>query len=348
MKISPIHTFQVGNSFPVESSIYGKFPLVVNHGFVIFRVTGMSSQTSYGFLPMLYPEDENVIRPHEAVILDKVHTKKEEALQESTYSKPVCLLCEHDDAFTDHLKTGFEKGKIIAHIHDEDTLYEYALHDNKQWSKELIHWFSSQNNLVIADGHHRTAAYFSLRAETSQDPGLYSAILSLSQINVRSYHRIFHIQKDQQPEFFNILNLHFDNVEHSANFKENTLIWPELVEDGILMYDQNRWKKLIPSLDKDSIRMGSADLLAMFQDKVLIPFCDQAGNHAYDIGRFVSGSELETKQLKLAPDELLFLFPPVSREFLWRSSGQGEILPAKSTWIEPRIPSGVIEVPNIL
>ncbi len=348
MQIRPIHTFQIGNTFPVEFGVSGNYPLAVNHGYIVFRVTRSSQKPSFGFLTLLYPERPDMILPHEQVIPTKVDSKVAEAQAESFSIKPVCLLHEPNETLTSHLVTGFEKGEIIASHTQDDYLYEYAIFDDAIWAEQLTEMFAGQESLVIADGHHRTAAYFAIREESGKDPGLYSAIMSLDQVEVRSYHRMIRIKKAYHSDFYAMLERNYEMTDLPAAQKQDAD--REIGSDVqcVLLHTRRRWSRLQPIAGKSLLRPGSADLLIQFEEEVLNLFCRDNSMKSHDLMEFVSGSELDMNDLQLSADDFLFLFPPVSREFLWASSHRDEILPAKSTWIEPRMPSHIIQVPNLI
>lgn len=345
MKITPIRTFQLGNQFPVESGITGHFPMSIQDGFILFRVTDAIGQQVYGFLARTFPESYEKIRPHEQVIPEKLTTKKKDLQSGVVIRKPVCLLYRSDESIINHLFAGFEEGKLISHIQQDENLYEYVVYDRADWAHQLIVLIGGLGKMVIADGHHRTAAYFTNREEKGRDPGLFSAILPLDQVKVHSYHRKIKVNDSQSRELEVLLTTHYVVMDTPLDDAFGLHDSPDAEVDYILVHNQGKWRKLQPRND-DSIRPGSADLLMHFEENVLEPFCSLNEMETYDQVDFISGTELELKDLDAASGDLLFLFPPVSREYLWDASIRGEIMPPKSTWIEPRMPEGIIQVPN--
>lgn len=346
MQIRPIHTFQVGNIFPVESGVSGNYPLYVKHGFIVFRVTRSNRKPSFGFLTLLDPERPEMILPHEQVIPTKVDSKVAEAQAESFSIKPVCLLHVPMERLTGHLIAGFEKGKVIASHTQGYWLYEYAIFDDAIWADQLTELFADQKSLVIADGHHRTAAYFAIRQDSDDDPGLFSAIMSLDQVEVHSYHRKIRIKKEYHSGFYELLEKMYEVTDLPTGQDYSVDQWKCSDDYTIVMRTRKGWSRLRPVKGSSSIRPGSADLLVQFEEEILDVFCRDNSLEPHDLMEFISGSEFDLDELQPDANDFLFLFPPVSHEFLWASSLRGEILPAKSTWIEPRMPSNIIQVPN--
>lgn len=346
MKISPIHSFLIEHPVPIESSITGRFPFAIQEGFVVFRVTRMEDhQVSYGFLAYIYPESYETIRPHEHVILDKLCVKKQDILSGKLVNKPVCLLYHQADDITQALVSGFERGKNITHIRQGEFLYEYVICDRADWARELIALVGNLEKMVIADGHHRTAAYFAHREDQESDPGLFCAIMPLDHINVHSYHRRITIDPRQLSNFTAQLHARY-KMERTTIEQVMEATGPTKVGGGqMYCYHKGQWSSLDQISDGTGRRPGSADLLQEFEKEVFGPFCENHGLNVYDHMEFISGSELDLENLDPNSEEILLLFPPVDPRFLWDASIRGEVMPAKSTWIEPRMPSDIIQVP---
>lgn len=346
MKISPIHSFLIEHPVPPESNITGRFPFTIPEGFVVFRVTRMKDdQVSYGFLAYIFPEGYETIRPHEHVILDKLSVKKQDILSGKLVNKPVCLLYHQADDITKALISGFEQGKKVTHIYEGAFKYEYVICDRADWARELIALVDNLEKMVIADGHHRTAAYFAHREGQKSDPGLFCAIMPLDQIYVRSYHRKITLNQHQIRDFTGQLYARY-KAERSTREQVMAAIGPlKNAEEKIFSFHKGQWNSLEPISDDAGRRPGSADLLLEFEKEVFEPFCEHHGLNVYDHMEFISGSELELGNMDPSTQEILLLFPPVDPRFLWESSIRGEVMPAKSTWIEPRMPSDIIQVP---
>lgn len=347
MKIRPIHSFIVNHTVPIESSTTGRLPYAIQDGFLVFRITrAEGGDSSYGLLAFVFPESYETIRPHEHTIMDKLSEKKQDILSGKLVDKPVCLLYYQADDITRALITGFEQGEKITRIRQGEFAYEYALCDRAQWARDLIGSVDGLDKMVIADGHHRTAAYFAQRQNQESDPGLFCALMPLDQIKVHSYHRKISFDQPLLLEFlvhlhsqYKIENTTVDHVlEAFGPWKKET--------DQMFYYHKGQWATMDRIPDGLATRPGSADLLLEFEEQIFVPFCQQLGLQVYDHMEYISGSELEIDGLVPRSDEILLLFPPVDPQFLWDASIRGEVMPAKSTWIEPRMPSDVIQVPS--
>ena len=346
MKIAPVHAIQIGMDFPVETGISGRFPLFIKHGYIVLKMSGVVDQPTYALLVRAFPESYDTIHAHENVILEKLTDKTLDLTSGAVINKPVCLLYQPNKIIAGLLQTGFENGRMVVRHQQAETSYEYAIFDNEEWAGQVTQTIGLLEHLVIADGHHRTAAYFRIREESHEDHGLFCALLPLDQVKVHAYHRRVMMDDAQFSEFRNFFRsyyaVRFISIEEAREIQHRL----ESGIDILLLYHKGKWRKLNPLSGEASRRKGSADLLLEFEELVLNPFFHHSGLLAYEQVEYVSGMELNLEDLDPERNEVILIFPPVSRQFLWQSSLKGELMPAKSTWIEPRMPSDVIQVPN--
>ncbi len=343
MKIRPIEAFLLENDMPVESGIFGKFPLFVPDGFVVFRITGENDDPIYGFLARVFPGSKTEIRPHENIIPEKFYLKKDTVQSGAHPPKPVCLLHAPDGAIRKLLKQGFDQGKIIMNRQMGAFRYEYAVCEMKSFTQDLMDMMDHMDSMVIADGHHRTAAYFAL--EPSKRDGLYSAIFALDEIRVHSYHRRLHIQDSLTESLVERFREYFDFYKAS---RDEVIEWSDRNGDDsqyIYLWHQGGWSRLVLRDGDFQIRSGSADMHRLVEEHVLNPFYVQTGQSLQEAVEYLSGPEWKGNDERIE-GTILILFPPVSPTFLWESTARGELMPAKSTWIAPRMPDNVIQVYN--
>lgn len=346
MKIKTINSIIVNNPVPIESGTSGRYPLFIDDGYMVFRVSGIRDKhISFGLLARVFPENYETIRPHEHVIYEKLAIKKQDILVDRMSNKPVCLLFHPKEEITRLIKRGFDLGKRITHYTYENHLYEYVICDRSDWVHELTMLLHDIPQMVIADGHHRTAAYFSHRQE-NEDFGLFSALMSLDQVSVRSYHRKINLPGSVIVHFRTHLGEHYDVSPASEQHIRYLTKYGQPDDQSILVYHQQKWNRLDPKKPTSKIRSGSADLLHQFEQHFFQPFCQMSDLNFNQYLEYISGSEIEMDNLHLDNTEFLFVFPAVDPKFLWDASLRGEIMPAKSTWIEPRMLTDIIQVPH--
>ena len=343
MKITPIPYLQLQHPTPPESKHTGMSPLNIKEGFVVFRISGpLPSHHTYGLLAYVFPTNPQSIRPHEQVLSKRLIEKKHEVLSAKMRNKPVALLYHSRDELTRLLVEGFYSGDRIATWTIDEHEYAYVVNAHPDWNREIAIALEKLDALVIADGHHRTYIYFERFYNQKKDYGLFSAIMPLEQIRIFAYHRVLLLDSELGVEFIHDLSKKYkmyDIGEQGGNI-------PESDGESLLFLHQKKWKKLIPIHDAHIPRPGSPDLLTQFESATLIPFCNIRDLNISEHWLYISALELPSTVERISDEEMVFVFPPVEPIFLWDSSIRGEVMPAKSTWIEPRMPSDLILVPN--
>ncbi len=343
MKIKPISYLQLQHRTPPESKQTGMSPLHIKEGFIVFRISGpLPSHHTYGLLAYVFPTSPQSIRPHEQVLSKRLTEKKHEVLSAKMRNKPVALLYRSRDELTRLLEEGFFSGDRIATWTIDKHEYAYVVNTHPDWNREMAIAMEKLDALVIADGHHRTHIYFERFYNQKKDYGLFGAIMPLEQIRILAYHRVLVLNSELGREFIQALSngyKMYDIGEQGSNI-------PETDGESILFLHQKKWKKLFPIHDAHIPRSGSPDLLMHFENATLIPFCHRRDLNISEVSLYISAPELPSTVEKISDEQWVFVFPSVDPGFLWDSSLRGEVMPAKSTWIEPRMPSDLILVPN--
>ncbi|MDX1642240.1 MAG: DUF1015 domain-containing protein, partial [Balneolaceae bacterium] len=110
-----------------------------------------------------------------------------------------------------------------------------------------------------------------------------------------------------------------------------------------LYYDGDWWEMNLPEAKDDKVA-SSLDA-AILQDQILNPFFDIENPRTDNKINFVGGirgtAELE-KVVDSGKYDLAFSMYPTSIQELVNVSDQGELMPPKSTWFEPKLKSGLI------
>lgn len=329
--------------------MHGRYPAILHTGYILIRITAVSgNRESIGFLCWLDPDQTNRILPHEKVISERVEMKIREREEEPSFNKPVCLLHQNEQELIDHIRLGILKGEIFVSRMVGDLLYEYVAIKEKEWADQLSVIMDRIRCMVIADGHHRTAACLKRRKSGKEDPGLFAAVLSLDQVRVRSYQREFLIHPDHIEDFQTQIRKHYNLHKLNVKPEEINALIASLDDASFICKYKGDWNELIELDTTFFSRPGSADLLDRFQSNIIQPYLDKYHLKLSNIISLRSVEERVNQPTKIGMNKMVFFFPPVSSQFLWAASLRGETLPAKSTWIEPRMLSDIIQVPNTL
>jgi len=203
--------------------------------------------------------------------------------------------------------------------------------------------FSEIPRLYVADGHHRcksaSRAAEELRKKHSTHPGeaeyeYFPAVLfPLDQLDIMPYNRVI---KNVTESEFTRLSTEFELIADAE---------PEPKEKGFVsVYYQNKWYNLkLPEPVSDNV-VSKLDV-ARLQNGILSPVFG-IENPRTDINIDFVGGIRGTKELENLVDsgsaDLAFSMYPTSIEQLIDVSDEGELMPPKSTWFEPKLRSGLI------
>jgi uncharacterized protein (DUF1015 family) len=211
---------------------------------------------------------------------------------------------------------------------------------------DYVKAFASVPVSYVADGHHRTASAVRVGKERrarnphhtgSEDYNWFLTVLfPESQLRILPYNRL-------------VKDLHGHSAEEllravSAVFRVSTTSSPEPENPGdIRMYLAGAWHKLQwqPAADADPI--GRLDVTGL-QERLLAPLLGIDDPRTSTRISFVGGIR-GTDELERLVNEgaaVAFSMPPTSVLDLMEVADIGEVMPPKSTWFEPKLPSGLV------
>jgi uncharacterized protein (DUF1015 family) len=219
--------------------------------------------------------------------------------------------------------------------------------DAKIWDIQRI--FERQvTSAYIADGHHRTTtiAQFDLLQHSEHAPDVslnfkyvFCAYFDSDQLKIKGYHRTFELDKNFDWDHF------LTHLSH--NFKITPLLnarLPLKKHEIVLVFDHHSvaltWTPPPPTVPPTTTL--DANLLNELILHTYFGVTDPRTDHR--IGYVDGNAGLKGILNKLAQSEskMGILLHPVLFNDLKRLSDQGQVLPPKSTWFEPRIKSGLM------
>ena len=272
-----------------------------------------------------------------------------EYLQSTNFNaEPVLLTYKESDTIS----------KILSFKKQERSEYEFTTTNqvcHKFWKideTELIDTLTSElkkiNDIYIADGHHRTASS-SLLCESlrNKNPNynkednfnyFMSYLISEKQIRITNFNRLVkHKNGLTNTEFINkIKNMYF--IEGKGN-----KIYKPILKDEISMYLSGKWWSLIAKPKKYNTKLDSLDP-SILSNSILSPILGITNEkNDPNISFFdatVSLSDLKNK-VDSGEAEIAFILKPIDIDSLKNVADNNEIMPPKSTYIEPKLRSGL-------
>ncbi|HEY4800553.1 MAG TPA: DUF1015 family protein, partial [Bacteroidia bacterium] len=288
---------------------------------------------------------KQVIKKHEQTLAEREEKLKSYMEICDFNAEPICL-CYPDSPAISRLVAAITKQEPVYDFSTTDTIEHilWKVNDKKNINKVRAA-FKNIPSLYIADGHHRCAASSLLgKIHKQNNPNhtgkesynyFMAAFAPMSDLKIFEYNRAVKDMNGLSTEaIFKKLAASFDITDNgSIAFK------PE--RKGIFgMYLNEKWYRL-----KERSQSNKKSDAESFNDKVLAAIFD-----IHDLRRdkrvlFISGTK-GIEELKKTVDsgkaKVGFSLFPVAFEEIQAISDSGKTLPPKTTWVEPKLRSGLL------
>ena len=244
---------------------------------------------------------------------------------------------------------------IIAKYTEERAEYEFTttnksqhklwLVDNENDIELIKKSFSEIENLYIADGHHRFASSSLLNTEvknikSSKTDYCMSYLIAEDQLKIISFNRLIkNLNGLSDNEFLKRISEKYDLKEVSTSFQPSQ-------KDEIALYISQKWYSLIAK-EQYVNRKHCVEKLdpAILSKNILAPILDIVDPRNDKRLAFIDGthsleeieSKVDSKEFKAA-----FILKPISVGQIKEVANKGESMPPKSTYIQPKLRSGML------
>jgi uncharacterized protein (DUF1015 family) len=242
---------------------------------------------------------------------------------------------------------------LMERVCSENPLYCFTTTDrvkhtvwqisNAQDIEEVEVEMSRVNELYIADGHHRSASSVALKqrkAEEGNNDEVYqyfmALVLSQAQLKILGFHRLVKCVVEAD---LNVFLFDLNKLGALREVKETDL---NLTEGRIGVYTSGKWYAFQFEKEKNVI---DAEWLSK---NILHPIfgiederTDKRISHADGL---VPTNDI-AKMVDEGKADFAFLLSPISTQTLMRISDEGSTMPPKSTYILPKLRSGLVIYP---
>jgi len=215
--------------------------------------------------------------------------------------------------------------------------------DDEATQQELIKAFAQVSTIYLADGHHRLESSLKLTEEQrANGEKVFDTISTLymatDQLRIQEFNRV--VMPSSPMDLGELL----EKVGKQFEISECGQAVLSRGPHSIGMYAADKWFQLLPrSVPKDSYA-SSLDA-AILQEQLLSPvfgIVDPVNDTRLRcIGGAAAMREIG-EMLSQHPSAVAFTLCPLSTDQLLNVAEAGEILPPKSTWIDPKIPYGLL------
>jgi uncharacterized protein (DUF1015 family) len=328
--------------------------LIKDHqvGYYIYRQKSIHG-TSTGIIGLASCEDykNGVIKRHEETISHREELLKDYLKVCDIHAEPVCFTYQNQSSLDE----------IIEQICTQDLpVYDFSTVDKNRHSLWLIDEpaiiseintiFSKVDHYYIADGHHRSAAstLFSEeeRIKNNKHTGeenynfFMGVFFSETQLKIFEFNRII--------KGYNGLSLNEIILQLRETFTislvDKEVYQPKSLHE-ISMYVNKTWYSLVVKKDSfDTTKFNTQLDTSILSNNILKPIFNIHNLKNDKRVEFIPGIKGPEELINIVDsdsEKIAFGLFPISMDQLKSVSDANEIMPPKSTWIEPKMRSGM-------
>ncbi len=286
--------------------------------------------------------EEGRIKPHE-----RTHTTKQQELVRfiqtiGIMSSPVSCGYRRDARIDDW----------CAGVADAEPYIDYTepLHQTRHtiWIvndpaelARLASYVADINKAYITDGHHRCASLQHFRrADNAAEPRLLTVLFPDHQLRILPFHRYIHGLGGAHPEQ---LRAAIGKAFEVSLIEDASTPFPHAAHEFTMRLQGRWWRLQLRQPLPDSTPLVEQLAASILQHKILQPLLGISDPRASVRLDYVAGS-LDQRELAALPqgDEVLFLLHPPTMRDVMRIADDGQTMPPKSTFFDPKLQSGFI------
>lgn len=313
----------------------------------------MNGHEQIGLVGCVSADDylNNNIKKHENTRKDKEKDRINHVKYCNANTGPIFLMYKAQEEITNIIKNWMTDNlPVYDFISDDRVNHTVWAIENREAIQKLTSLFGDIDSLYIADGHHRAASAVEVanikRKENPDYRGdeefnyFLGVLFPHNELKIMDYNRVVKDLNGYTAEnFMEKVNEKFVVEEYAGKGQYK----PDK-KHAFGMYLDRKWYKLTArekTFDPEDT-VGSLDV-SVLQDNLLNPILGITDPRTDDRIDFVGGirglGELE-KRVEEGMTIAFSLFP-TSVEDLMKIAEQGQIMPPKSTWFEPKLRSGL-------
>lgn len=290
--------------------------------------------------------DDEVILKHELTRPVKEDDRTRHIVEQQAHAEPVMLTFRDDDAVEAHMRAAME----------QEPLYDFTAEDGVQhtiWRVaepgELVDAFGAVPNLYVADGHHRckaasrAAEHFregdtAASHEGAPEYEFFPAVLfPMGMMDIMAYNRVVFDLPVSPAEFLDQLDARYQI--------ERTVDTPSPQQKGVVcLYLDGGWHRMALPEGSGDRAVDQLDVarLSEFVLEPMLDITDPRRDANIDFVGGIRGTEELEDRVDHGDASLAVSMYPTAIEELLDVSDQGDLMPPKSTWFEPKLRSGLL------
>ncbi len=312
------------------------------NGHIYTGIVGCSSVDDY---------EKGIIKKHEQTLKDR-EEKLKDYLEICDFNAEPVLFFYPDDAVIE----GMINHYLVKHPAYDFTTTDRVRHKiwiigDKKNVDTIRKSFEKMDAIYIADGHHRSASSASLaNAKKENNPNFtgkenynfYMGIFfSENQLKIFDFNRVvIDLNNHSTHDLLEKIKEKFRLLPHNEN------IYKPEHKHKFSMYMDGKWYELMAKPDicnnEDSVKNLDASILSDYILTPILGIDDLRTNKRIGFVPGVRGMEELKKQVDSGKYKIAFGLFPVSMTELKHIADTNGIMPPKTTWVEPKIRSGLV------
>ena len=205
---------------------------------------------------------------------------------------------------------------------------------NPELNPALTEALGPLNKLYLADGHHRLASSIKLRHRYPNEPGvdrILTMILPAKEMSILGYHRQVKMSTEKLAELIMKIN----GLDSVIKVEEISTDQSRVQEQGCVdILNDGKSFRIFLEEDETGLRTD-ASWLSENVLKGILEISDPRNNPKL---RYIPGN---TDLTKYSKEKITFALHPTPIDQIIAVSNAGKTLPPKSTWVEPKLRSGL-------
>lgn len=291
-----------------------------------------------------------IIKKHEATIAQREETFKNYLHTVKINAEPVCLSYPNHPTIDQLTKKYCRERAVYDFTTTNKVRHTLWVIESKEDIKQIHAAFAEIPSIYIADGHHRSASSALLGKELQQSNPTHSGkegynffmayLIPESNLQIFSYNRLIRGIEAINPEkLIGKIKQKFQLIP----LEEDTFIPSKKHEIG--MYLNRKWYCLVPKKElyqeEDTVGKLDVSILSKSVLKPIFGITDLRTDKRIYFKGGADGVLSLMEEVDQGKAQIAFAHFPLSVEDLRSIADENKIMPPKSTWIEPKLRSGL-------
>ena len=288
------------------------------------------------------------IKIHEQTLTKREELFKDYLKNTGFNSEPVLLTYRDNDKINSIVQKKIKERSEYEFTTTNKVLHKFWILNNKDIINTIVEEFKNIQNIYIADGHHRSASSYLLCKNIREKNPHYNAednfnffmsyLIPESELNILNFNRLVkHTNSFTDEELIHKIKENYNLSEKGEK------LYSPISEYEISMYLSGKWYSLVAKTRNYQTISESLDP-CILSKYILSPILGIKDEKTDKNVSFYDGTiDLSVLKDKVDSGEfsIAFILKPVDIESLKKVSDNNETMPPKSTYIEPKLRSGL-------